>query len=86
METKRTARAAQKANGFFVAIPLIKVLVTTHTATVIPIMIAFTGDVTEERKIVREVIHEWNDVNTNASQVVLSPIGLETHSSPELGG
>ena len=35
-------------------------------------MIAFTGDVTEERKIIREVIHEWNDVNTNASQVVLS--------------
>ena len=49
-------------------------------------MIAFTGDATEERKIIREVIHEWNDVNTNASQVVLSPIGLETHSSPELGG
>ena len=49
-------------------------------------MIAFTGDATEERKIIREVIHEWNDVNINASQVVLSPIELQTHSSPELGG
>ena len=49
-------------------------------------MIAFIGDVMQERKIIREVIHEWNNVNSNASQVVLSPIGLETHSLPELGG
>lgn len=56
-----------------------------YTATVIPIMIASPGDVAEERKIIREVIHEWNDINANASKVVLSPIGWETHSSPELG-
>ena len=35
-------------------------------------MIAFSGDVTEERKVIREVIHEWNDVSTHASLVVLS--------------
>lgn len=46
-----------------------------YTATVIPIMIASPGDVAEERKIIREVIHEWNDINANASKVVLSPIG-----------
>jgi hypothetical protein len=48
-------------------------------------MIASPGDVSEERTIVREVIHEWNDLNANASGVVLSPVGWETHSSPELG-
>ena len=48
-------------------------------------MIASPGDVSEEREIVREVIHDWNDVNAAASKIVLTPIGWETHSSPELG-
>ncbi len=48
-------------------------------------MIASPGDVAEERDIVRSVIHDWNDVNASASKVVLSPVGWETHSSPELG-
>jgi len=48
-------------------------------------MIASPGDVTEEREIIRAVIHDWNDVNATASKVVLSPVGWETHSSPELG-
>lgn len=56
-----------------------------YSAKVIPIMIASPGDVSEERRIIREVIHEWNDLNANASGVVLSPVGWETHSSPELG-
>jgi hypothetical protein len=56
-----------------------------YRATVIPVMIASPGDVSDERDVVRTVIHEWNDVNASASQVVLSPVGWETHSSPELG-
>jgi len=28
---------------------------------------------------------DWNDVNAAASKVVLTPVGWETHSSPELG-
>lgn len=48
-------------------------------------MIASPGDVAEEREIIRTVIHDWNDVNATASKVVLSPVGWETHSSPELG-
>lgn len=48
-------------------------------------MIASPGDVAEERDIVRVVVHDWNDVNALASKVVLSPVGWETHSSPELG-
>ena len=56
-----------------------------YRATIIPVMIASPGDVSEEREIVREVIHDWNDVNAAASKVVLTPVGWETHSSPELG-
>lgn len=56
-----------------------------YQATIIPVMIASPGDVSEEREIVREVIHDWNDVNAAASKVVLTPVGWETHSSPELG-
>lgn len=56
-----------------------------YRATVIPVMIASPGDVSEERDIIRAVVHDWNDVNAAASQVVLSPVGWDTHSSPELG-
>lgn len=56
-----------------------------YQATVIQVMIASPGDVDEERKIIREVIHDWNDVNSAVSKIMLSPVGWETHSSPELG-
>lgn len=56
-----------------------------YKALVIPVMIASPGDVAEERDIIRAIIHDWNDVNASASKVVLSPVGWETHSSPELG-
>ena len=56
-----------------------------YQATVIPVMIASPGDVSEERDIIRAVIHDWNDVNAAASKVMLTPVGWETHSSPELG-
>jgi hypothetical protein len=48
-------------------------------------MIASPGDVAEEREIIRSVIHDWNDVNATVSKIVLTPVGWETHSSPELG-
>jgi hypothetical protein len=56
-----------------------------YAAAVIPVMIASPGDVAEERSIAREVLHEWNDINAANSRVVLSPVGWETHASPELG-
>lgn len=57
-----------------------------YQATVIPVMIASPGDVSEERDIIRTVIHDWNDVNAASSKVMLTPVGWETHSSPELSG
>lgn len=56
-----------------------------YKATIIPVMIASPGDVSEEREAVREVIHDWNDVNASSQGTVLTPVGWETHSSPELG-
>ena len=57
----------------------------TYSATIVSVMIASPGDVAEERRIVRDVLHDWNDVNSANSRVVLAPVGWETHSSPELG-
>ncbi|MGE4442403.1 MAG: hypothetical protein AB7D27_13085 [Desulfomicrobium sp.] len=56
-----------------------------YKATVLPVMIASPGDVSEERRIIRSVIHEWNDVNAFYSKIILAPVCWETHSSPELG-
>jgi hypothetical protein len=57
----------------------------SYTATVIPIMIASPGDVADEREITRQVIHDWNDMNSQRSKVMLSAVGWDSHSSPELG-
>ena len=56
-----------------------------YQATVIPVMIASPGDVLEERNVTRDVIHEWNYVNSMSTNAVLMPVGWETHSVPELG-
>lgn len=56
-----------------------------YKATVVPVMIASPGDVAEEREIARSVIHDWNDVNSQRSKVMLAAVGWDSHSSPELG-
>ncbi|WP_269371136.1 hypothetical protein [Devosia neptuniae] len=54
-------------------------------ANVVSLMIASPGDVLEERNQVRDVVHEWNDLNAKERRMVLLPVGWETHSSPLLG-
>ena len=49
-------------------------------------MIASPGDVASERSIIRDVIYEWNAVHSTSRNIVLLPIGWESHSSPEMGG
>ncbi|MBF4232785.1 DUF4062 domain-containing protein, partial [Vibrio anguillarum] len=44
------------------------------------------GDVSSERAIIRDVIYEWNAVHSESRNIVLLPVGWETHSSPEMGG
>lgn len=57
----------------------------TYNAKVFNVMIASPGDVASERNIVREVIHEWNIVHSMKRNIVLLPLGWETHTSPEMG-
>jgi hypothetical protein len=57
----------------------------SYAATVFKCMIASPSDVSAERSVVREVLHEWNVVNADARKVVLLPVGWETHSVPEMG-
>lgn len=56
-----------------------------YHATVIRVMIASPGDVETERQVVREVLHDWNDVNAATSRVFLAPVGWGTHTAPEMG-
>ena len=58
----------------------------SYTATVYKVMIASPGDVNEERRIIREVITDWNSAHSEARNIVLMPIGWETHSVPDMGG
>ena len=57
----------------------------SYSATAFNVMIASPGDVASERAIVRDVVYEWNAVNSNTRKLVLLPVGWETHSSPEMG-
>jgi hypothetical protein len=56
-----------------------------YTATIVNVMIASPGDVATERQIVRDVINEWNYINSDASKMVLMPVGWESHASPKMG-
>lgn len=57
----------------------------SYLANTFNVMIASPGDVASERAIVRDVVYEWNAVHSGNRQIVLLPIGWETHSSPEMG-
>jgi hypothetical protein len=56
-----------------------------YTATAVKVMIASPGDVAQARRIVRDVIDEWNAINAEDRKIVLMPVGWETHASPEMG-
>jgi hypothetical protein len=57
----------------------------SYAATTFSVMIASPGDVASERAIIRDVVYEWNAVNSASRKVVLLPVGWETHTSPEMG-
>jgi len=57
----------------------------SYNAKVFNVMIASPGDVASERSIIRDVIHEWNAIHSQSRNIVLLPIGWESHSSPEMG-
>ncbi|MCB0221477.1 MAG: DUF4062 domain-containing protein [Chrysiogenetes bacterium] len=57
----------------------------SYKATVLDVMIASPSDVTRERELIREIVHEWNATHSRKSRIVLSPVSWETHSSPKMG-
>lgn len=57
----------------------------SYEAKVFNVMIASPGDVASERTIIRDVIYEWNAVHSKSRNIVLLPVGWESHSSPEMG-
>jgi len=57
----------------------------SYSSLVYKIFIASPSDLISERNIVREVIHEWNAINSEKYSIVLLPIGWETHTFPEMG-
>lgn len=57
----------------------------SYNAKVFNVMIASPGDVGSERAIIRDVIYEWNAVHSQSRNIVLLPVGWESHSSPEMG-
>jgi hypothetical protein len=57
----------------------------SYTATVINVMIASPGDVSTERLIARDVVHEWNTIHSEDKKIVLMPVGWDTHATPDMG-
>lgn len=49
-------------------------------------MIASSSDVAEERKIIREIIANWNDIHSESNKKVLLATGWDTHSTPGMEG
>ena len=56
-----------------------------YSAEIVKLMIASPSDITTERQMIRDIIHEWNSVHSEDKNVVLMPVGWDTHAKPEMG-
>lgn len=56
------------------------------SATVYRVLIASPGDVGEERRIIAEVISQWNAVHSIEKGIVLMPVLWESSTYPSMGG
>lgn len=56
-----------------------------YQATVFRVMIASPSDVENERRLIPEVLQEWNSVNSFEKRIVLIPMRWETDSAPIMG-
>lgn len=57
----------------------------SFSAKVYKVFIASPSDVAEERKLIPEVLHEWNTNNSEHYGIVFLPIKWETHVMPTWG-
>jgi hypothetical protein len=58
--------------------------IMSYIADVYKVMIASPSDILLERRIVKDVLSEWNIINSEKRGMVVLPIGWETHSSPSM--
>jgi len=56
-----------------------------YQAEVYNVMLASPSDVDEEKQIAREIILDWNNINSHSRKIVLLPISWEHNSVPEMG-
>lgn len=49
-------------------------------------LVASPSDCTHERRLIPEMIAEWNAVHSFSNAAVIEPVLWETHSRPDLGG
>jgi hypothetical protein len=56
----------------------------SYNATDNQVMISSPSDVLEEKQITRDIIHEWNAVNSRIRKMCLLPVDWESNSSPEM--
>ncbi len=56
-----------------------------YRAKVVKVMIASPSDVAAERQVIRNVIQEWNFTHSEDKNLVLMPVGWESHSAPSMG-
>ena len=57
----------------------------SYKAKVIKVMIATPSDVAKERQLIRDTVYEWNYVHSEDKDIVLMPVGWESHASPSMG-
>ena len=56
----------------------------TYPATVVGVLIASPGDTANERRVLKEVIEDWNSLNGELG-ILLQPMMWERDATPELG-
>jgi hypothetical protein len=57
----------------------------SYRAKVVKVMIASPSDVPGERQAIRNVIQEWNYAHSEDKNIVLMPVGWESHATPSIG-
>jgi hypothetical protein len=54
----------------------------SYKANVYQVIIASPGDVARERQIAREIVFEWNAINSRDKKICLLPLSWEYNSTP----
>ncbi len=57
-----------------------------YKATCYNVMIVSPSDVIREREIVRQLLAEWNSINSDTTKIVLQPIGWDINAFPSMDG